>query len=288
MRTIGTLPSLRVSHNPLVSFGFLVAVMYAAYQVAQAILANDLTGLGFAAVLLLGGAVFIAVLNDWRRGLYLLIAWILFEDFVRKYLGNNMVIYFGKVVLAIVLYISFFRAMKNQKIQKFSMPFRVPLLIFVWFCVLQMFNPASPSIFYGILGLQVNFLYIPLFYVGYAFTKSEADLQRLFSFVCVLILIVAGLGLTQSIIGPTFLNPKVMQEDIRELSSLYRTAPISGAFAYRPTSVFVSAGRFQDFLIVSWLISLGYGGYLLLRTRKGRKSSESVILRRWTKSRRRI
>jgi hypothetical protein len=55
-----------------------------------------------------------------------------------------------------------------------------------------------------------------------------------FSFVCVLILIVAGLALTQSIIGPTFLNPKVMQEDIRELSSLYRTAPISGAFAYRP------------------------------------------------------
>jgi hypothetical protein len=106
MRTIGTLPSLRVSRNPLVSFGFLVAVMYAAYQVAQAILANDLTGLGFVAVLGLGGAVFIAVLNDWRRGLYLLIAWILFEDFVRKYLGNNMVIYFGKVVLATVLYIS--------------------------------------------------------------------------------------------------------------------------------------------------------------------------------------
>jgi hypothetical protein len=69
MRTIGTLPSLRVSRNPLVSFGFLVAVMYAAYQVAQAILANDLTGLGFVAVLGLGGAVFIAVLNDWRRGL---------------------------------------------------------------------------------------------------------------------------------------------------------------------------------------------------------------------------
>jgi hypothetical protein len=43
--------------------------MYAAYQVAQAILANDLTGLGFVAVLGLGGAVFIAVLNDWRRGL---------------------------------------------------------------------------------------------------------------------------------------------------------------------------------------------------------------------------
>lgn len=57
MRTIGALPSLRVSRNPLVSFGFLIAVVYAAYQVAQAILADNLAGLGFAAVLLLGVAV---------------------------------------------------------------------------------------------------------------------------------------------------------------------------------------------------------------------------------------
>jgi hypothetical protein len=41
--------------------------------------------------------------------------------------------------------------------------------------------------------------------------------------------------------------------------------------------VFVSAGRFQDFLIVSWLISLGYGGYLLLRTRKGRTLAFTTV-----------
>jgi O-antigen ligase len=40
--------------------------------------------------------------------------------------------------------------------------------------------------------------------------------------------------------------------------------------AYRPTSVFVSAGRFQNFQIVSWILTLGYGGFLLLRSRKGR------------------
>ena len=39
--------------------------------------------------------------------------------------------------------------------------------------------------------------------------ESEEDLRRFFSFVCVLILIVATLGLAQSIIGPTFLNPAV-------------------------------------------------------------------------------
>jgi hypothetical protein len=39
---------------------------------------------------------------------------------------------------------------------------------------------------------------------------------------------------------------------------------------YRPTSVFVSAGRFQDLVIVAWLLVFGFSGYLLLRHRRGR------------------
>lgn len=270
MRTLGDLRSLRISRNPLVTLGVFVVVIWAGYQAAQLILGNDLVSLAYAAIVFLGGAVVVAILNDWRRGLYFLVAWILFEDFVRKYLGNNMAIYFAKDALAIVLYISFFRARLAKRIERFRVPFRVPLLLFVWFGVIQMFNPASTSIFYGLLGIKVDFLYIPLIYVGYALLKSEEDLHRFFSFTCVLFLIVSGLGLAQSITGPTFLNPSRLQEDIRELSTTYRTAPISGLVAYRPTSVFVSGGRFQDFLMVSWIISLGYGGYLLLRTRRGR------------------
>ncbi len=131
-----------------------------------------------------------------------------------------------------------------------------------------MFNPSSGSIFYGILGMRVDFLYGPSIFVGYGLLESEEDLRRFLAFTCVLTTIVAGLRLAQSIIGPTFLSPAVMQEDIRELSNAYRIAPISGLRAYRSTSVFVSAGRFQDFLIVAWLVSLGNSGYLLLRSRK--------------------
>jgi hypothetical protein len=270
MRTLGTLPSLRVSRNPLVTIGLFAGVLYAAYKASQLILANDITSLGYVAVLFVAGGVLIAILNDWRRGLYMLVAWILFEDFFRKYLGNNMAIYFAKDALAVILYLSFFRARHAKKASLLRIPFRIPLLIFIWFCLLQIFNPASTSLFYGILGAKVDFLYIPLIYVGYSLIRSEEDLHRFLSFTCVLILIVAGLGLVQSIIGPTFLNPSHLQSDIRELSTSYRVAPISGLVAYRPTSVFVSGGRFVDFLEVSWVISLGYAGYLLLRSRRGR------------------
>jgi hypothetical protein len=277
MRTLGALPTFRTSRNPLVGFFVFVLVIYAAYQTAEAILANNLTLLAFSGLVFVAGAVFIAILNDWRRGLYLLVAWILFEDFVRKYLGNNMAIYFAKDFLALALYLSFFRARMAKKIEKFGIPFRVPLSIFFWFCALQIFNPASTSVYYGILGLKINFLYVPLIYVGYSIVESEEDLRRFLCFVCILILIVAGLGLAQSILGPSFLNPKIMQEDIRDLSNAYRAAPISGLVAYRPTSVFVSAGRFQDFLTVSWLIALGFGGYLLLRTKRSRTLAFTTI-----------
>jgi hypothetical protein len=242
-----------------------------AYFTSQLVLQDDWKGLAIIALAFAGLAFAIKILNNWRQGLYIFFGWLFFEDFARKYLGNNMVVYFAKDFLVILVYISFFAARRRRKdIAAFKPPFLVPLLLMVWFALAQMFNPASPSMFYGVLGLKLYFLYAPLMYLGYALVDSELELRRFFMFNAVLLLIVGGLGIAQSIIGPTFLNPTVIQEDIRELSTLYRISPISGQIAYRPTSVFVSTGRFQSLIITSWMILLGFGGYLLLRSKKGR------------------
>ena len=86
----------------------------------------------------------------------------------------------------------------------------------------------------------------------------------------ILALIIVSLGIAQAIIGHTFWSPQVVAEDIRELSSLYRVSPISGLIMYRPTSVFVSTGRFGNFLLVTWLLVFGFSAYLLLRHKRGR------------------
>lgn len=270
MGMLSSLPSLRSSRNPLVSLGFAIVVIFAGYQAAQLVLAGDIAGLTFVALLLAAGAVVIAILNDWHRGLYLLLGWVVFEDLFRKYLGNNMAIFFGKDFLAVVLYLSFFVARRKNQVTTFKPPFFKIFVFFFWFGLLQVFNLNSSSVFYGLMGMKIYFLYFPLIFVGYALIDTEADLRRFFSFNAILILMVAGLGIAQSILGPTFLNPTVLQEDIRSLSTTYRVAPISGLVAYRPNAVFVSAGRFQDFVVLSWMISLGYGGYLLLRSKRGR------------------
>src|SRR5215813_12370555 len=133
-----------------------------AYLTSQLILQDDWKGLALIALAFAGLAFTIKILNNWRQGLYIFFAWLFFEDFVRKYLGNNMAIYFAKDFLALIVYLSIFLAWRRKQLTGFRPPFLVPLLILVWFGVLQIFNPASPHLIYGLLGIKLFFYYIPL------------------------------------------------------------------------------------------------------------------------------
>jgi hypothetical protein len=263
------LPS-QLRKNPIFLAVTVFLFFYLAYKLAQYVLAGDLIALAYIALGLVVVVSLTAMLGRWRTGLYVFLGWLFFEDLARKYLGNNMVIYFGKDVLVATVYLSFFLAYRKRKVQTFTPPFRLPLLLFFWFGLIQVFNPASTSLVYGILGMKLYFYYIPLIFVGYALIDKENDLQKFYPRLLGLSLVVALLGIAQSILGHTFLNPAIMAEDIRELGTNYRVSPISGVLVYRPTSVFVSAGRFAFFLVPAWLFAFGYGSYLILRTRKGR------------------
>jgi len=48
--------------------------------------------------------------NDWRRGCICCSGGFFLKDLFRKFLGNNMAVFFAKDVLTIVLYISFLPA----------------------------------------------------------------------------------------------------------------------------------------------------------------------------------
>jgi hypothetical protein len=270
MRIASALSSGQFRRRPLIVFGTLAVGAFAAYEVAEYVLNDDMTGLAYAALCLLGAVIVVAILNSWRNGVYLFLSWLLFEDFARKFLGNNMVIYFAKDFLLLVVLISFLTAFRRKEVTIFRPPFLMPLLIFVWFGAMQIFNPASTHIMYGLMGFKIFFYYIPLTIIGYALLNSEAELRRFFTINLVLVLIIVSLGIAQSIIGPSFLNPAVQADDLRLLSGLYRVSPITGLSAYRPTSVFVSAGRYANFIMVAWILVLGFSGYLLLRHRKGR------------------
>jgi len=105
--------------NPLYLAVAIFLFFYLAYKLAQYVLAGNLVGLAFVA---LGGVVaasLTAILSRWRTGLYVFLGWLFFEDLARKYLGNNMVIYFGKDVLVGMVYLSFFLAYRKREVQTY-------------------------------------------------------------------------------------------------------------------------------------------------------------------------
>jgi len=257
----------------IVSLAFLIFGAVIAYEAATHIVTGDFIGLAYIGMSLAMGAIVVFILHDWRKGLYFFLAWLLFEDLSRKFLGNNMAIYFAKDIIVALIYLAFFiayRRSRKDETKPFRFPFRVALFVFVWFSIIQIFNPASAHIAYGILGAKLYLYYMPLLVIGYYLINSETELRKFFYVNLGLMLVIVALGIIQSIAGPRFLNPAVMADDIRLLSETYRVAPISGVSVYRPTSVFVSAGRFADMLIVAWMLVFGFSGYLLLRHRRGR------------------
>jgi len=213
--------------------------------------------------------IYLAV-EDWRYGLWVLLGWLLVEDLVRKFMGNNMMVYFGKDVIAGVIYLAFYAARRSVKIPSFRPTFWVPLVAFFWWGLLEVFNPNSPSIWYGVLGMKIYFYYVPLLFVGYAVFRSENDLQRFLLFNLGLAGVIALLGIIQAIIGPTFLNPADIGADILELSTLTRFDPVTGQHFFRPTSVFVSDGRFGAYLLMVWLLSAGSTAYWFVRRIPGK------------------
>jgi hypothetical protein len=218
-----------------------------------------------AGVALALAGIFLNILQDWRSGFYLLIVWLLFEDLFRKYLGNNMLIYFGKDLLAGVTYLSLFFVHRREVAATFRPPFKIPLMLFFWLALLQVFNPASPSIVYGLLGLKLYFYYVPLMFVGYALIRTGKDLDKLLAISIVLGVLIALIGIVQATVNINFLNPRELAPELQLLGQLRRRAPLSGALVLVPTGVFVSGGRFSWYIILVWILAMAGQGYLLMR-----------------------
>jgi hypothetical protein len=266
-----TVMSDESSRKLLGGFVFVFIFVVGAYEFSELVLAGDLMGFAYVGLVAVGSVFIIAILKNWRNGVYFFFSWLLFEDLARKYLGNNMAVYFAKDILVAMVYLSFFIAVRRKQTVKIVRPpFFVAVMLLVWFGIMQIFNPASSTIVYGLLGVKLFFWYIPLYFVGYALLNSEADLRRFFRVNAWLALIITGLGVAQSIVGPSFLNPATLAEDIRGSSTLYRVSPITGLVSYRAPSVFVSAGRYTNYLLIAWVLILAFTGYLLLRHKRGR------------------
>src|SRR5580700_2466606 len=135
----------------LIGLSVFVVGLFIAYQIGGKIAGGDMgtvefAGFGFAALW-----VGLTILRDWRLGTYMFLAWILFEDLVRKYLGNNMAIYFGKDILVGLVFVSLYVEVRKGRVKFFRPPCFLFLNFFLFFGALEIFNANSPHILYGLM-----------------------------------------------------------------------------------------------------------------------------------------
>ncbi len=254
----------------MVGLGLTALSLVLAWYVGGWIAGEDITQVEYLFVAAAVAVASVAILRNWRTGFYIFLPWVLFEDTVRKYLGNNMVIYFAKDFLVALVYLSLFVSVRHKRDRLFRPPFLIPLSLFFWWAVIQMLNPNSPSYLYGFLGLKIDFFYAPLMFVGYALIRNDEDLRELLVVSMVLAGSIAVLGIIQSLVGPGFLNPTTLAPEIRELGDLTKVTPITHQILHLPSSVFVSAGRFSGYLFSVSVLGIGTIGYLLLSGLRGR------------------
>lgn len=241
------------------------------WEMASWIISGSDTTLIFFGLGLIVTALVVHILNDWRSGVLLFLLWVLFEDLARKYLGNSMVVFFAKDLLVGVAYLSFYFAKRRRQVEIFKIPFLVPLGLFVALAVIQIFNTWTPSVLYGILGLKIYFFYAPLMLLGYAMMDRPADLERFLIINVAAGIVIAGLGIAQSVLGGNFLTPDDIAPELYELTHTARASPITHSISTVTSSVFVSSGRFSFYLILLWILAMGAQGYLLLSRRPGAK-----------------
>src|SRR5271156_2983543 len=264
-------------NQPLIGISLFALGLCLAWEISGKIVNDDIQSITFIALGFAGCAVAVTTLRNWRTGFYLFFVWMMFEDLARKYLGNNLALFFGKDLLLAFVYAAFYFELRRGREKRFRPPFLLALSLFVWLGVLQVFNPNSPHILYGLLGFKLYFYYVPLLFVGYALVRTDRDLRKFLVVNAVLAGLIATLGIIQAILGNTFLNPAKLAPELEELGNLYKVSPLSGRIVSLPDSVFVSAGRYGLFLIWAFILVLGAAAYFLLHTTSHRRLIFVVI-----------
>lgn len=115
MRTFSLDLSASISRRRVLTPLFFLIALAVAYVLAGYIVSDDLTSVALVAMIAAGAVAAATILENWRTGTYLFLAWLLFEDLARKFLGNNMAVYFAKDFLVMLVYFSFCRISAQRK-----------------------------------------------------------------------------------------------------------------------------------------------------------------------------
>jgi hypothetical protein len=199
-----------------------------------------------------------APLLYWQRALFGVFVLMVFEGALRKWAfpSAQAYIYFVKDAVLLTAYVGFVLASRRSRVPlRGQAAIRIVLLVAFLFGCIEVFNPNSPSVLVGLMGLKAYFLYAPIaFILPYAF-ESRDQLLRLVRCYLVMAIPVALLGFAQIAAGPdSFLNTYVSHSEEAAVTVRfgedYDLVRTSGTFSY--------ISGYAAFLTFIAFLALGY------------------------------
>lgn len=215
----------------------------------------DLPAAALIALLALAAAL-PAILGRWPVVVAAFFGWLVVEDLVRKLAGNDLRVYFVKDLLFAVLVLALLLHARKAVTGWRDAVGRagVPLLLLVGWAVVMAVPTGLEDWRLPLVGLRLDFLYVPLVAVGYLLTTRMGDLRRWTAGLALLGGAASLVGVIQTVVGPSFLDPGVAVRGLPNLV-LIRGFEASGS-VYRPTGTFVDPGRFASMALVALAAAL--------------------------------
>lgn len=188
---------------------------------------------------------------SWRKGFFLFLIYIFFEDAIRmKFFHNNVVVQIAKDLLLLGVYAGCFIEKKSEfKLYKF-----IPaILAMVAFEAINIFNPDNVSTTMGFAALKLSFFYFPILWIASIYFKNPLSLKRYLLSSFLIVALINAIAFIQTITGPDWWwNFFGNYEPLTHFS--FHTWTEEAVF--RPFSIFNNSGRFMHLLFIYYFYFL--------------------------------
>jgi uncharacterized membrane protein YhaH (DUF805 family) len=216
MRSISATMSPAGAERPLLSaLGLVLALSAATALAAFCILREDWAAAGG---LLLACALYLAILVDWKRGIYGLILYLPVSGVVTLALygwsGPEILqpVLFKDWFFVLPTYVGFLGAvvLGRQRFPLVSRSLAALLAAFAALVAAQMLNPGVANLLGALIGAKVWLWYVPLYVLVVAVVSDRAALSRLFRTLAVLAVLPCALGVGEYVASLLFGYERVM------------------------------------------------------------------------------
>lgn len=194
-----------------------------------------------------------------RATVFLLMGWLVAEGQIRKLLpGQPPQTMLATDALLLLVYVSCFARELSQATPSQTPTWRPsflgPLLVFAVICIAQVFNPTSPGLLVGLVGLHSYLWPIPLLWVGY---KVFDDWERARKFLFWLMLSSIPLTMLASYQYVHFDKLPAGLMPLQTDFALHSNLAAGEELIQLVPSVFVNAEKFARYCLMTFFLSTG-------------------------------